>query len=752
MRHRRLAPPAALLLGAALALPAFTGTAAHAAVTTLYVNNAAAAHCSDKGSGTAAQPYCTVTAAAAVVTAGQTVLVAPGTYPQQLTITRSGTAAAPITFKGYRAAGDNGDGLPQIGEDSGDGLDTLHGIVVKGAQHVLVEGFAPIGQVDSIAVTGGSQYVTVQQNLLNITGISVTGSSHTVLSTNIAAVMVDTAISVSTSPSTVVTSNTATSQCDYGIALDGSSPNAVIENNVVDSAALGNGGTACPAGSTDTELVVPTGSTTGTKVAYNYLGTVSGGPAYQWGAHTYSTLAAFAAASKQGSHDILGDTGTAGSYDSPNQPAVDSADASAPGELSTDFRGNPRVDVRSVPNTGTGVGYYDRGTSEQGTGAAYAPLSPKRVLDTRSAVGVHTTTPVAPGGAVTIDLRGAKQIPAGAEGVALNVTVTGGSASGTLKVTPTHPFDGGGYSTTIAKVAVSNLTWTKGQSVANLVTVPAGADTVTFTNVSSGTVHVVADLEGYFSETAANGYTAATPVRVLDTRAAKGVPGTKPVGSGATVALPLGGKYGIPASATAVVLNVTVTAPKTAGYLTVYPDGIARPTASNIDFAAGQTIPNLVVVPVHNGKVDFYNHSAGVHVVADLAGYFSPSGLATFQTLTPIRLLNTVATSGDPTGPTPLAPGASLTVDVDQLYGMGGMNPKALLLNLTVLDTKAAGYLTVYPYGSKAPVVSNANWTKGASVSNLTLVAAKSGKVVITNHSSGSVDLLGDLEGFALNF
>ncbi len=85
----------------------------------------------------------------------------------------------------------------------------------------------------------------------------------------------------------------------------------------------------------------------------------------------------------------------------------------------------------------------------------------------------------------------------------------------------------------------------------------------------------------------------------------------------------MAGVNGVPASGvTAVVLNVTVTAPSASGYLTVYPDGQARPTVSNLNFTSGRTIPNLVAVPVVNGKVVFYNGSAGtVHVLADLAGY-----------------------------------------------------------------------------------------------------------------------------------
>jgi len=51
--------------------------------------------------------------------------------------------------------------------------------------------------------------------------------------------------------------------------------------------------------------------------------------------------------------------------------------------------------------------------------------------------------------------------------------------------------------------------------------------------------------------------------------------------------------HGVPASGvTSVVLNVTATAPTTAGHLTVYPSGAAVPTASTLNFAAGRTVPD----------------------------------------------------------------------------------------------------------------------------------------------------------------
>ena len=73
-----------------------------------------------------------------------------------------------------------------------------------------------------------------------------------------------------------------------------------------------------------------------------------------------------------------------------------------------------------------------------------------------------------------------------------------------------------------------------------------------------------------------------------------------------------------------MVLNVTVTQPSVGGYVTVYPSGTTRPNASNLNFAAGQTIPNLVIAKVGtDGNVAIYNDSGTTHVIADVAGWFA---------------------------------------------------------------------------------------------------------------------------------
>ena len=70
-------------------------------------------------------------------------------------------------------------------------------------------------------------------------------------------------------------------------------------------------------------------------------------------------------------------------------------------------------------------------------------------------------------------------------------------------------------------------------------------------------------------------------------------------------------------------MNVTVTQPTAPSLLTVWPTRETRPTASNLNYVANQTVPNLVVVKVGTGgKVDLFNDAGGTHVVSDVVGWF----------------------------------------------------------------------------------------------------------------------------------
>ncbi|MEU8762294.1 hypothetical protein [Streptomyces sp. NPDC048659] len=272
---------------------------------------------------------------------------------------------------------------------------------------------------------------------------------------------------------------------------------------------------------------------------------------------------------------------------------------------------NGTVDLRNSAGTVDVVadvaGYY---TTAEGAGSALTSIDPTRFLDTRNGTGAPKAK-VGAGGTVKLKVAGVRGVPAtGVTAVVMNVTAVAPTASGFVTV---HP-DGQPLPT------ASNINYTAGETLPNLVVVPVVNGSVALRN-SAGTIDLLADVTGYFTATGA-GFTATEPVRLLDTRTGLGARAGA-VGPGGVVSMQVGGVAGVPREGvTAVVLNVTVTAPTAASYLTVHPHGRPRPTVSNLNYAAGRTISNLVVVPVVDGRITFANHSGGTQVIADLNGWY----------------------------------------------------------------------------------------------------------------------------------
>ena len=261
----------------------------------------------------------------------------------------------------------------------------------------------------------------------------------------------------------------------------------------------------------------------------------------------------------------------------------------------------------------SGDGYYLPSTFNSGggvtltvaappvAGTPYTPVAPVRVLDTRNGTGGFHA-PVGAGKDIALKVTGQDGVPgSGVTAVVLNLTATGPTAGGWVVAYP----DG-----TARPAQGSNVNFSEGETIPNLVIVPVGSDgKVDLYNGSGGTVNLVADLQGYYAATGGSEYVADGPARVLDTR--NGTGGFHaPVGAGKDIALKVTGQDGVPGSGvTAVVLNLTATGPTAGGWVVAYPDGTARPAqGSNVNFSEGETIPNLVIVPVgSDGKVDLYN-------------------------------------------------------------------------------------------------------------------------------------------------
>lgn len=237
------------------------------------------------------------------------------------------------------------------------------------------------------------------------------------------------------------------------------------------------------------------------------------------------------------------------------------------------------------------------------------------------------------------------------------------------------------------------------------------------------------------------------PSRILDTRSGRGASKARVV-AGGTVRLQVAGVAGVPSSGvTAVAMNVTAVAPVGAGYVTVFPDGQSRPTVSNLNFAAGQTIPNLVMVPVVDGKVDLYNGSGGaVDLLADIAGYYSAAG-STFQAVSPIRGMDTRSGAGGAGGA--IAPGTAAVLNISDLPGAPvASNVISVVLNVTVTAPQKAGYVTVLPDGQPLPTVSNLNFSAGQTIPNLVVVPVVDGAIDFYNGSGGTVQVIADVDGW----
>ncbi|GAA1410961.1 hypothetical protein GCM10009639_62300 [Kitasatospora putterlickiae] len=684
--------------------------------------------------------------------------IAWGTYPEELVITRSGQPGAPIVFRG-RPRDTSPQGSVRIGAMEG----PSKGITVRGAEFVEFENlavvtnsqtpsvtvdganqvkFTAVGAFAGLRITNGSRQVTFARGDANggygKPGITVDGgSTGTVLTTNTvftysqapASVLVD------GSPGTVVVSNTVYGDCTTGIALDGASAGAVVENNLVDTARAQSDRCADTAAATG--IAVAPAATAGTVVDYNVVDPRSGGAPYRWADTGYQTRPEFTAGTGQGAHDFVAKIYEPKSLDGPQSVARDSADETAPGMLPVDTTGRAAADDPTVRNTGTGTGYRDRGAVEgRDFGSVFTPAGPVRLLDTRAAVGVPGVQAVPAFGQVDLHVAGTAGIPAsGVTAVTMNVTVTDPTQAGHLRVYP-HGQE---------RPDTSNLNWTAGRTLANQVTVPVKDGKVSFYNHSGGTVHVLADLAGYYSDKG-DLFHSLSPSRLLDTRSAVGVPGVQAVPAFGQVDLQVTGLAGIPASGvTAVTMNVTVTDPTEAGHLRVYPHGIARPDTSSLNWTSGRTVPNLVTVPVKDGKVSFYNHSGGTaHVIADVAGYYSGEGRLTFEPTGPWRAMDTRKDVQSPSSVRPAGTvGAFDTLDVE-IYAP---NTAAATLNVTVTEPGADGHLIVYPSNELMPAVSNLNFQAGETVANQVVVKVNRNRITIRNASPAPVHIVVDLFG-----
>ena len=379
----------------------------------------------------------------------------------------------------------------------------------------------------------------------------------------------------------------------------------------------------------------------------------------------------------------------------------------------------------------TSYGYgYGPGNTCLPPPVQYHPITPVRILDTRggTALGGNTTMDVAVGGT--------SAVPTGATAAVINVTATNTTAASYLTVYPT------GASRPLA----STLNWTAGKTVPNLTEIALGTGGKLTVYNAFGNTDVVFDVNGYVSAPASGCppdglYRSLVPSRVLDTRA------TAKVAGNSSIDVQITGAGGVPATGVeAVTLNLTETNASAASYITAYPTGASRPLASNVNFVAGQTVPNRVIVKLGTaGKITLYNAFGNVDLLADVNGWFTDNSGSTAATgsgdifvgQTPNRILDTRGGGAIPGN-------SSMTLTV---LGVPA-TAHAAVLNVTVTNPTAASYLTVWPDGNSRPLASDLNYVGGLTVANLVIVQLGGGSKVDIYNAFGSVDVIVDVVGW----
>ena len=402
------------------------------------------------------------------------------------------------------------------------------------------------------------------------------------------------------------------------------------------------------------------------------------------------------------------------------QTAVTQSACGIPNGIDTDVAGQ---DLRGAQAGGAGFPATPTLPTVPG---AFVPVGPVRILDTRPGT-------VAPNGTLVLPVGGRAGVPTSASAVVLNVTVTRPTAPGYITA----------YEAGTPQPRASTLDFAAGQTVANLVTAPISSDgKVALTSMSGGTVQLIADVQGYYlggTPTANGAFVPLTPTRLLDTR-----PGS--VAGGADVTVQITNRAGIPANVAAAVLNVAVVNPTAPGYITAYPDGSALPRSSNLDYAPGQTVANLVTVKVgSDGSIALHVGSGrAAQLIADVQGYYLPgdgTSPGTFVAINPYRALDT--------RPTAVAPLAAQAVRVAGIIPIAAGAASAVVANLAVTAPTGGGYLTAFPSGITRPVVSNLDFPAELTVANLGVIpVGRDDKVVLYNGSAGSSQFLVDLFGY----
>lgn len=366
-------------------------------------------------------------------------------------------------------------------------------------------------------------------------------------------------------------------------------------------------------------------------------------------------------------------------------------------------------------------------TVDEPPGGQFVPLAPTRVLDSRPG------TPFVHGTPRAFAVTNGTTIPNDAVAVSGNLTVVGQTRGGFVSLGPTISDN----------PSSSTINFPAGDDRANGVIVPLNTADGSLQAVfrgspPGGSTDLIFDVTGYFLNDATKDdfFALGTPFRIIDTRRPADGAARVPTGSPRTFDVAGVASSGVPADATAVTGNLTITGQTAKGFASIGPVADATPDTSNINFPLGDTRANNVTVQLSGaGELSFTfvgKPGSSTHFIFDVTGYFkNDSAGAEYFPLAPTRILDSRINLG--------VTGAFTNNNPRSFVVEGGgvvpTNVSAVTGNLTVTGQTSGGFATIAPSLSVPPdpPFSNLNFPVGDNRAN--------GATVGTNATDGKLAL-----------
>lgn len=356
----------------------------------------------------------------------------------------------------------------------------------------------------------------------------------------------------------------------------------------------------------------------------------------------------------------------------------------------------------------------------------YRPVAGHTVLDTRTGLGAAKKRVAKK--SVAVKVAGVGGVATGAYAVAVDLTASSVTKTGSVTV----------YADGAGRPKAPMLTASKGDTVSGHTQVQVGANGK-IRLYGSGSSHLRVVVVGWYvrsnrpgvAPAAGNRLVAVKAVRVL--RAQKSKVLTAKHARRVVVA----GSGGVPASAAAVVINLTVSKATASTNLTLYAGGASRGPAS-LAVKKGRRASLLTVVPVGARAINVYSSAGRVVATLDVVGYYRSGTVADpgqFVALTPATLATKTVKKRQ-----------KLTVTVLGKKGTAVRGVARALVRVTVSGSTKAGSATAYPTGGARSSISSLTYAKKRTASNLALVKPGTGgriTVYTTQKARVRVDVVG---------